>query len=140
MKHLFFITTFMLMLSMLGLSQEIAWQQTGKWKLYIVPNKKAFKVTPDTLYNFKNLELEDAIIHEYLKDAVIWPEEKYSVWMGSFVASFEGEDKKPKKIIISSYGGFIYDAEHKRYYEIPEGKREGWYKYINEKASLLNSQ
>src|SRR5204862_1812961 len=106
--------------------QEIAWNNTVKWRIYAVPNKGVVKYPADTLHHFKNIELDDKVMHEFLKDASIWPKEKNSLWMGSFVSGFENEDGKLTKIVISSYAGFIYDAEGKRYYEIPESKREGW--------------
>ena len=140
MKYILAIIGLFFLIAVTAVGQEIAWDKTTKWKIYAVPSKGAFKFPADTLHHFKKIELDDKTMHEYLKDATIWPKEKYSVWMGSFVSAFEKADGKLKKIIISSYGGFIYDADEKRYYEIPESKREGWYKYINEKAAELNEK
>jgi hypothetical protein len=118
-------------------SQEIAWQNTLHWKLYDIHGKKGFDYSPDTLQYFKNIPLADTEMHKFLTKAAIWPPEKYGLWMGLFVASYETLDNRPRKIIISSYGGFFYDSLTMRYYELPEEIRSDWQRFIIENADKI---
>jgi len=82
--------------------------------------------------------MPDSIMKSFLSSASIWPKEKTSLWMGLFVASFETSGNETKKIIISSYGGFIFDPAEKRYYELPKEVRDDWYHFINDNAAMIN--
>ncbi|MEO6547896.1 MAG: hypothetical protein ABIN94_07840 [Ferruginibacter sp.] len=120
--------------------QEIDWKTTSNWKLYNIHNKAGFKYPVDSLTFFKSVRLDDASMASFLVPSSIWPKEKTSLWMGLFVASFETPGKEIRKIIISSYGGFFYDPAGKRYYELKEGDRNGWYQFINDNAAKLDAQ
>ena len=132
-----FLWILTLLFSSVCYGQDINWIKTTHWKLYNIHDKAAFNYSVDTLQYFKNTPLDDSTMHHFLKPVSLWPVEKYSLWMGLFVASFETEDKRLQKIIISFYGGFFYDPLTKRYYELPEDERKAWYQYINDSAEKI---
>jgi hypothetical protein len=45
--------------------------------------------------------------------------------MGGYLASCRVE-RKLRKVLISSYGGFFYDPEAGKYYELPEAMVRDW--------------
>jgi len=120
--------------------QEIDWKATSNWKLYSIRNKAGFRYPVDSLAFFKSIRLDDSTMKGFLMSSTIWPKEKTSLWMGLFVVSFETPAKEIRKLVISSYGGFFYDPDSKRYYELPEIGRNAWYQFINDNAATLDTQ
>lgn len=138
MKQLIFILPLAFLLPAgSSFGQDTLWKHTSHWKLYDIHNKKGFTYSVDTLQYFKNVELDDNLMHGFLGKTILWPPEKYSMWMGLFIASYETKDKEMRKIVISSYGGFLYDALTKRYFEIPENDRAAWYQLIHNSADKI---
>lgn len=121
-------------------SQDTSWSKTYNWKLYDIHNKKGFTYPADSLNFFKSTVLDDKLVQSFLGKAITWPSNKTSLWMGLYVASFETPDKQLRKIIISSYGGFLYNPLSKKYYELPQAARQSWYEYLNESLDKLNAQ
>lgn len=60
--------------------------------------------------------------------------------MGAIVTSFEDETKQLRKVLISTFGGFLYDEKTKRYYEIPGDSRDHWINYLYSKLAELSSK
>jgi hypothetical protein len=120
-------------------AQELDWKSAGNWRLYEVRGNKAFRIQADSLRFFGSIALDSATMQHYLQYLSIWPAEKTSVWMGQYTASCETKDQKLHKVIISNYGGFIYDTFNRRYYEIPKEQRANWMAYINSMAEKLGS-
>src|ERR1700681_881846 len=117
-----------------SLTQEIHWDKTKNWKLYDIHDDNAFQYSLDTLKHFKCLKLDDSTMHNYLKQAVTWPKEKKSLWMGLYVTTCEIENGKTRKIDISVYGGFFFDEKEKTYYALPTAIKDDWLQYIHDLA------
>jgi hypothetical protein len=120
-------------------SQDIHWEQTKNWKQYDIHDDNAFRYSLDTLKHFKCLKLDDMILHNYLKQAVSWPKEKNSLWMGLYVTTCEIENGETRKIDISVYGGFFYDEKEKTYYALPTEINDDWLQYFHDMAAKLSS-
>ena len=120
--------------------QEINWNNSKNWKLYNIHNKAGFNYPVDTLVHFNSINLNDDTMHTMLRNAVIWPKEKYSMWMGLYIATCEGEDGKIRKIIISTYGGFFYLQSAKRYYQIPEEITPRWLEWLNDNGKKMDHE
>jgi hypothetical protein len=110
--------------------QEINWKTTRNWKFYNILDRAGMKVSPDSLQYIKYIELNQDTMRTFLESATIWPIDKYSVWMGDYVVSCESDDKKFRKIIISTYGGFLYDYLSKRYYQISNEYTKSWLAFL----------
>ena len=121
-------------------AQAIEWSKTNKWRLYDVEERKGFQYSADTLKYFKSIGLGDSEVKEYLKKAVLLPKETSYAWMGLYVATCEIEPNKVKKIVFSTYGGFLYDPLTKYYYELPESLRKEWIDFLADKAAELTAK
>jgi hypothetical protein len=110
--------------------QTIDWSTTNNWRIYALNNKEAYFYSADTLANFKSVVMNDSIVISYLTHAKAWPVSKSGTWMGIYIASYETVAKVRQKIVLSSYGGFLFDSWSRRYYELPRELREGWNDYI----------
>lgn len=119
--------------------QDIDWSSTSHWKIYSIKSKASFGFPVDSLQFLKSDSLSDTVLLQFLSHARIWPTEKYSLWMGSFLLSFVTAEHKTQKLIVSSYGGFFYDPSGKRYYELPDADRESWFAYLNDAAEKISN-
>ena len=111
-------------------SQTIEWSTTRNWKIYALNNKAAFYYPVDTLVNFRSSLMNDSLVISFLSQCVVWSKGKVATWMGFYFASFETADKKLRKIVLSSYGGFIFDPLFKRYYELPGSLKQKWNNFL----------
>lgn len=93
----------------------------------------------DTLINFQSIDLSNQTMHAFMSNVTEWPKEKYSVWMGLYIATCEMEDKKFRKIIISNYGGFFYDQLTKRYYELPTELKTQWLEFLIDSMKKISA-
>jgi hypothetical protein len=129
MKFLFFIC--LVFLAEVVFSQSINWQKAHHWKIYDMRDQKGLRVPVDSLFNFRSINLGDDTIYYFLRDAELWPPEKYSLWMGEFVVSFEDDQGILRKVDISMYAGFFFDELTKRYYQIKDAERRDWLDFFN---------
>ncbi len=119
--------------------QEVIWKNSKNWKLYNIINKAGFTYSLDTLVSFQSTDLSNQTMQYFMNDISEWPKEKYSLWMGLFIATCELEDGKRRKIIISNYGGFFYDQITKRYYELPPKLQDQWIELLNDNMKKMNT-
>lgn len=89
--------------------------------------------------SFQSIELSNQMMNTFMNDVSEWPIEKYSLWMGLYIATCEMEDKKIRKIIISNYGGFFYDQLTKRYYELPSELKDQWLSFLNDSMKKISA-
>ena len=118
--------------------QEMNWQQTQNWKLYNMEGRKTLNVPKDSIRNLKFLNLDTDSIRFYLQSVTAWPKEKDAVWMGNFVVSCETRDHELIIVLVSMYGGFMYDLGNKKYYELNNSLKKGWVDYLNRCSERLN--
>lgn len=112
-------------------SQEINWKNSRNWKIYDIYGQAAIRSTLDTLPHFLSLTLNQDTMQTFLHDVTIWPKEKSSLWMGSYVVTCETDDNKPRKILVSTYAGFFYDQVTRRYYQVPAELVDEWLDFLN---------
>lgn len=140
MKH---TSLLLILLILVGIEvcygQEENWKNSKNWKLYNIINKAGFTYTLDTLVSFQSTDLSNQTMHTFMNDISEWPKEKYSLWMGLYIATCELEDGKPRKIIISNYGGFFYDQLTKRYYELPTELKDQWLEFLNDNMKKMST-
>lgn len=133
-----FVTSVALVImSMHSVSAQIHWSETKDWKLYKAKTSILFKSTPDSLALMNAYPLNRDSIIAFLNESTILPKETpAAAWMGGFAATFK-YDGKLRKLLISSYGGYVFDSESKRYYQLPSERKNEWFEYINCCASSL---
>ena len=136
-KHSLIIIVCLLALQT-GVAQEINWKNTRNWKLYNIYNQAGARYSLDTLQHFKSTVLNSDTMQSFLDGVTAWPPEKYSMWMGLFIVTCETEDKKPRKIIVSTYGGFFYDQITKRYYQIEPALASQWLEFLNDAGRRIS--
>ena len=131
------ILLIMAIMSMQFVSAQIHWSETKDWKLYKANTSILFRSPPDSLAILKAYPLNRDSIIAFLNEATILPKETPSAtWMGGFAATFKYDGKR-RKLLISSYGGYVFDSESKRYYQLPSESKNEWFEYINSCASNL---
>ncbi len=114
-----------------AIPQNQIFGKTKSWKLYKLEGNKAFKCPADSLMFMENVLPNADTINIFLQNATAWPKDKYSLWMGSWLASFEDEKGYLHKVDISMYGGFFYDERLKLYYQVSEHEKDKWLRFIN---------
>lgn len=136
-----FILIFILFETHICVGQDVNWKNARNWKLYNIQDKAGFKYSLDTLNSFQSINLKNEIMQTFMSNVSEWPKEKYSMWMGLFIATCETEDKKLRKVIISNYGGFFYDQLTMRYYELPDELKSPWLELLNgnSKKNFINN-
>ena len=117
--------------------QEINWKAANNWKIYDIYGQGAIKSTVDTLRNFKSLALDRDTLQTFLQSVTVWPKEKYSLWMGAYVVTCKTDDKKPRKILVSTYAGFFYDQTTRRYYQVSEELVDEWLDFLNNTSKRM---
>ncbi|HVM86876.1 MAG TPA: hypothetical protein VMT76_01725 [Puia sp.] len=137
MKILF--SFLLIILSSSSFSQNNFWYNTKRWKLYKIQGNEAFKCPPDSLEFRENIPLNADSLRLFLKNASVWPKDKYSLWMGSWLVSFEDENDNLHKFDISMYGGFVFDENLKTYYEVPGELKKEWLQFINDNYVRFSS-
>lgn len=119
------------------LPAQVNWRSTTDWKLYKVPNSILFRAAPDSLAGFKAYSLNRDSILIFFDQAKPLPKETPAqAWMGGFLATFQYEGKI-RKLLLSSYGAYVWDPQDKRYYQLPLIVKDEWWSYINGCASTL---
>jgi hypothetical protein len=134
---LIFFTSVLFCITQKNYAQSSGWTGTKNWKLYDLAGKKPLTIPADSLYAYKNINLDDDSLRYFLKNAIPWPAEKTSVWMGGYTMSYTDRDQKIKKIDVSNYAGFFYDEKEKRYYEIANDLKQEWKLYLDRAAEQL---
>lgn len=112
--------------------QQIDWSKTQHWRIYALNNQEAYYYSADTLPNIKSVPMDDSTVISFLSKGVLWPKGKRGTWMGLFIASYETVDRQLKKVVISSYGGFLFESASCRYYELPKEIRGRWNDFVNQ--------
>jgi hypothetical protein len=120
-------------------SQEINWKETKNWRLYDIQDKRAFNYPIDSLSNFKSTPLNSDNMLPFLSNVSLIPIERTPLWMGFYVTTCQTKEDKIKKIEISIYGGFFYDEEEKKYYQLPLDIRKNWLNYLSDCNAKLQS-
>jgi hypothetical protein len=139
MKQLVFLIVFIQFT--LGCSaQKDYWKHSRNWKIYALNNNEAYFYRVDTLANFPSAAMNDTTVISFLSRSTIWPKGKGGTWMGVYIASYETADKEVRKIVLSNYGGFLFDSWSRRYYELPKELRKEWNDFIMENLQKVFEQ
>jgi hypothetical protein len=111
-------------------AQNIEWNRSKNWTIYDIHDGNAFHYSLDTLSNFKHFSLNDSVMQSFLSHSILWPKDSSSQWMGLYVTTCNLPDGVKHIIDISVYGGFLYEINSKRYYQVPSSEKDAWLKYI----------
>ena len=117
--------------------QDIKWGEAKNWHLYNLHSSKAFKLPIDSLNQFSSLKLNSDTMQLFGREIQQWPKSESAVWMGLFVVTYETIDGTKRKVVISNYGGFLYDPLSRQYYGLSEDMRDQWYEWLNDKSRKL---
>ena len=120
-----------------GRCQDIKWKEAKNWQLYNLHSSKAFKLPIDSLNQFGSLKLNGDTMQSFSREIQPWAKSESAVWMGLFVVTYETTDGTKRKVVISNYGGFLYDPLTRQYYELSEDLRVQWYEWLNAKSRHL---
>jgi hypothetical protein len=118
-------------------SQGLKWSTTKNWRLYEIKNKQDYKLSVDSLSKFRTLLVNLDTIQNFVNLAEAWPKDKYSMWMGRYLCTYEIEEET-RKVDISVYEGFFFDENSKTYYQIPEAFVDEWLKFWNDTYSRFH--
>lgn len=122
----------------IAMAQDINWKNTRNWKLYDIHSQAGARYSLDTLQHFRSIGLNSDTLQTFLSGVTAWPADKYSMWMGLYIATCETEDKKLRKIIISTYGGFFYDQATRRYYQVEPELTSEWLEFLNDAGRRIS--
>lgn len=110
--------------------QQIDWSKTANWKIYKLVDREAINISPDSLLQITSIALPaDSLMH-YLKDARYWDAGKKSVWMGAYLLSYGTSNRQTSKLLVSSYGGFLFDVTSRQYLELADDKKGDWLDFL----------
>lgn len=116
-------------------SQEpLSWERSSEWKIYDIHMRDYFKLSASELEKQKSNTL-DSFPH-LLKSAARWPKDSVAVWQSTYSTSCV-IDKKIRKVIFSSHGGFFYDVESERYYSVPPNLKKELKSYLQQRKLTL---
>lgn len=124
------IFSYILMGIFLNVNQSIVWKDTKDWNVYKTGNASIFKISVDSLNSYPKYRLNEDSIAFFLDTVVLYPQKIRPVWMGGFLVSCK-YNGQVRKVLVSSYGGFFYDQSSGHYFQIPIGKKDEWFGYIN---------
>jgi hypothetical protein len=121
-------------------AQGINWSRTRHWKLYDQPVKKGFGYPLEKLNELKNVILDSARLMNLLADTAPVSSGHEPVWMGYYLASCETPDGNIKEIYVSQYGGFFYDPQEKKYYQLSAEVSKQWLDYFSDTEADLRTR
>jgi hypothetical protein len=135
MKKLFLIL--FLFSASYAFSQTINWQQTHGWRLYHLHDKKGMRVLPDSLSLANSRALDDDSIQFFLSGVSKIQRGDEPVWMGAIILSCLDSTGSFRKIDVSVYGGFFYDEQLRKYFQVREEIRTAWLEYLTGKLEEM---
>jgi hypothetical protein len=131
MKMAIFTAIIVFMSMGTAFAQELDWQKANNWKIYSINQFAVFNYPPDTLKNFRSVDLNDDTIKSFLIKVRKLSKEESPVWMGLYFLTCQILNEPVRKVEVSVYGGFFYDEFTKTYYELPEEIRGSWLDYLS---------
>src|SRR5258708_18924536 len=127
MKYVYIIL--FLLIGYIAKSQNIPFQQTKNWKIYLIKDRNKFNYSVDTLKNFKNHTLNSDSILFLFRSVSNLGQMSSPAWMGSHVITYELQNVV-RKLDVSVYGGFFYDETTHAYYQVGEPNAKQWLEYL----------
>src|SRR5450631_285305 len=83
-------------------------QDSKDWKMYYVTRNDQFVIPVDSLTYLKYILLNDDSMRNFVKDISIIPDERWPVWMGFYIVSYQLKSGLLKKIAVGEYGGYYF--------------------------------
>jgi hypothetical protein len=122
-----------------ALPQGSNWSRAAKWTMYAVHGRNIWELSVDSLGVFNHISMNDDSLTLLLAGTTRLSTDKAPVWMGGYVTTCVLNNSK-RKVLISSYGGFFFDAQEKSYYQIPAERQKAWLDYLTELAAAAESK
>ncbi len=130
MKRVFSVTILLMCFSLRVYAQKLDWSSTTDWRIYNCFQFSTFHYPVDSLKKYKHLQLNDDTVRNMLKGAYTDTVNNASpLWMGLFTVTYQLEGVE-RKILVSVYGDFFWDAISDKYYQIKADKRKEWLDYF----------
>jgi len=133
------VTVLLILCSARSFAQQGTWEGTKDWKLYKIQGNKAFRLKQDSLLYIESVPLNEDSLKTFLNSSGAWPKEKYSLWMGSYLASFADSAGLLHKVDISMYGGFFFDERTKTYFQVAADMKNDWLQFMSRSYEKLAS-
>lgn len=109
--------------------EKVNWGEAREWKLYKITDVHSFSISDKELKKRDFFSADS--LQNLLQDAT--PMKKGNpVWKDFFITSCQVKGEF-RKVILSNYGGFFYDAKTKNYYEIKEEDKKPLIAYLEGK-------
>jgi len=108
------------------------------WRLYASSVSSPASVSLDSLKTVPFYPLDNDSVRDFLSGLSVLAKKREPVWMGMWVASYEGEDGQRHKVLVSEYGGFFMDVDSGNYFILASGRRDDWLKYLTACLSTLS--
>jgi hypothetical protein len=134
----YFVVLVLIFLSIRAFAQERDWQKAVQWTIYSIHGRNIWRLPVDSLSLFNHRDLNSDSMKLFLAQATILQSDKAPVWMGGYVTTCVLGNKK-RKLLISSYGGFFYDEQEKRFYQLGPERQKEWLDYITDVAAAISS-
>ena len=112
-----------LLLPAAGRAQEVL--RGTDWRIYNLQGNALFTKPVDSLAGLSSYSPDKDSLMLFMAQAKKITVNGNPAWMGGYLASCRVEGKL-RKVLISFYGGFFYDPEAGKYYELPEGMVRDW--------------
>ena len=118
-----------------GTAQSLDLRKCHDWKVYRYNKRDAASLSTDSLETLRSQKLDDQSARFFFVSADTIDKFRTPVWMGMIVGSCRFRDTT-RLIIFSTYGGFFWDKDSKRYYQISREKLQQWNSFF---AKLIES-
>ena len=115
------------------------WEKASDWTLYSVHGKDIWQLSVDSLDQFAHVALNGDSARDLMAGTAMMSDKKAPVWMGGFALSCRLDHRK-RKLLVSSYGGFFYDAESKHWYQVAPERQEEWLDYLADLAVAADNK
>lgn len=126
----------LIVISFQATQNPIKWEVANNWRIYKMPSHIGLRISLDSMPIYKSMPIESDRLRTYMKN-IQEIKNVNPVWTGLYVGSCELNNIK-HKILFSRYGGFFFDDNSKRYYQISEELREDWINFLNESSKLID--
>ena len=119
--------------------QSVDWSKARDWKLFAVHGRDIWALVVDSVDAFPHVGMQRDSCRYLLEGVTVLGDKKAPVWMGGFVVSCR-VDSGRRKLLVSSYGGFFYDALSKQYFRIAADRQREWLDYVAALAAAADSR
>lgn len=120
--------------------QDLYWSKTKDWRLYDSRGISGFDFPVEKTNKLGNIQLEMGIIKQFVSNVTEISPDSTPIWMGKYVATYETEQGNKRLVFISTYGGFFYDPQSTKYFQLPRERRKEWLDFFATTEATLQKR